>query len=660
MKPKYRLPYFVALACFTVNTVRAQSTALAPANPPQAVTMAATANLPPTNAIVLPQTLRDPIEPFNRAVWSFNKGLMTTVIKPAARGYRFAVPRPVRQGIGNAGRNLTFPGRLINECLQGNWKAMGYETERCLCNTLFGVVGFFDVATHWHIPKRDADFGQTFKKWGCQPGIFLMLPIFGPSDIRDGSGLAADTAANPMTYFSPYAYIGSGVTANNLSDSVDEYVRFSQTQADPYALLQYAWTFTHVNRTVDLRLIGNQDPASLETLQSFFFSYKDPEFLERGKTRSVLIPATDRKLDFTFWLQSGRAPIVYLVPGFGAHRLSENELGLAELLVSNGFSVVTVSSTFHPEFMEHASTADLPAYPPIDVDDLHRALTEIDRHLDTAYPHRLGSRALMGYSMGAFQSLFLAATEATNRDALIRFQRYVAIDSPVRLRYAATNLDQFYRAALAWPAEERTANIENTILKVAALVERPPARGTTLPFNAIESKFLIGLSFHLAMRDIIFSSQSRHNQGILQHPIKSSSRRVVYDEILKYSFRDYIDKFATPYDKTLGIDITRPDVLKRGTDLTTYTAELQANPDIRLVLNRNDIFLADTDVAWLESTFAASRLTVFPNGGHLGNLSQPAVQKAILRALDGLGVPPAKQAKQGPNNGSGMKVLSRR
>jgi hypothetical protein len=253
--------------------------------------------------------------------------------------------------------------------------------------------------------------------------------------------------------------------------------------------------------------------------------------------------------------------------------------------------------------------------------------------------------------------LYLAATEGTNPATSLKFQRYVAIDSPVRLRYAATNLDQFYRAPLAWPAGERTADIENIFLKVAALATQPPAPGTSLPFNAIESRFLIGLSFRLAMRDIIFSSQLRHNQGILQQPLKRSSRRAVYREILKYSFRDYIDKFATPYDKTLGIDITDPDVLKRGTDLTTYTAELQANPDIRLVLNRNDIFLAETDVAWVESTFAPSQWTLFPDGGHLGNLSQPAVQRAILRALDGLGLPPGKPVKhadRSSNNGSGI------
>jgi len=149
----------------------------------------------------------------------------------------------------------------------------------------------------------------------------------------------------------------------------------------------------------------------------------------------------------------------------------------------------------------------------------------------------------------------------------------------------------------------------------------------------------------------------RHNQGILQQPIEKTRREPVYDEILKYSFRNYIDKFATPYDATRGIDLKNQDVIKRGTDLTIYTDELQANPDIRLILNRNDFLLADEDVAWVESTFAPSQVTLFQEGGHLGNLNQPAVQRAILRALDGLGLSqtkPARHADKGSNNGSGI------
>ena len=80
-----------------------------------------------------------------------------------------------------------------------------------------------------------------------------------------------------------------------------------------------------------------------------------------GKTRSVLIPATDKKLKFTYWLQPGKAPVVYILPGLGSHRLAQASVALAELVYSNGYSAVCVSSAFHSEFMEHASTAALPA-----------------------------------------------------------------------------------------------------------------------------------------------------------------------------------------------------------------------------------------------------------------------------------------------------------
>lgn len=312
MKLSLTLPYLAALGCLALDPLWAQPASFASTNePPQTNSLAA------ARTIVLPPPLSDPIEPVNRAIWSFNKGLLTSLVRPASKGYRFVVPKPLRQGIGNAGRNLTFPGRLLNECLQADWKAMRVEMKRCLFNTIFGLGGFFDVATRCDIPRPDAYFGQTFKKWGYHPGIFLMLPFFGPSDVRDGSGLVGDYADNPLTYFFPFYYIGPGVTANNFSDSVEESVRLSKVEADSYSILKYAWTFEHENRPVDLRIIGSQDQASLETLKAFFFTYKNPEFLARGKTLSAWIPSTGRKLDFTFWLQPGSAPVVYLIPGLG-------------------------------------------------------------------------------------------------------------------------------------------------------------------------------------------------------------------------------------------------------------------------------------------------------------------------------------------------------
>jgi pimeloyl-ACP methyl ester carboxylesterase len=437
-----------------------------------------------------------------------------------------------------------------------------------------------------------------------------------------------------------------------------------------------------------------------------------------------LIPGTGRKLKFTFWLQPGKANVVYIVPGLGSHRLAETSLALAELVYKNGFSAVCVSSPFNSEFMEHASTAAMPAYLPVDGQDLHVALTEIDHHLNALYPDRLGNKALMGYSMGAFESLFIAATEPTNPPPsdlgvpqsrnqlpvrrstgeggpLIQFDRVVAINTPVRMAQGISKLDEFYRAPLDWPVAERTDDLENTFLKVAALSKLTLTPRSSLPFSAVESKFLIGMTFRFMLRDIIFSSQRRNNQGVLQHPIRNFRRDPLYQEILQYSYQDYFEKFAIPYYQTRGLaspreiggaearpveyasggaghpaevvprgkgraasgleqpTARRAEVISRGDptsvalekadDLRTYDAGLRANPNIRVIVNQNDFLLTDEDLAWLHATFTPEQLTVFPQGGHLGNLSNPTVQKAILAALTPMR-PPDPKPEEPPKN----------
>jgi ABC-type transporter lipoprotein component MlaA/pimeloyl-ACP methyl ester carboxylesterase len=613
-------------------------------------TVSAPANQTSEDAIILPASVPDPLEPFNRVVYGFNKVLMTDAIKPTARIYRAIVIKPARTGISNFGKNITYPGRLFNNVLQGKWTGARDETYRFACNSTVGIGGVFDVATKWKIPKWDADFGQTFGQWGWKPRCYLMLPIYGPSNERDTVGLAADTAANPLTYVapypnrtpevltyvSPYTYISYGILYNNLSDSVNDFVRFSQAEMDAYSELQYAWTFVRENRVADFQVKSEPDPATLETLESVFFTFKDPEFPGRGTTRSAFIPATGKRLKFTYWLQPGNAPVVYILPGLGSHRLASSELALAELVYQHGFSAVCVSSTFNFEFMEHASTAEVPAYMPVDVHDLRVALTAISSGLEKLYPGRLGRRALMGYSMGGFQSLFAAATESTDEPALISFDRYVAINSPVRLLYGISKLDEFYQAPLAWPAAERTTNIENTFLKVAALSKASLTPQTSLPFSGIESKFLIGLAFRLILRDVIYSSQKRNDHGQLAHSVRRWRRAPVYEEIMQYSYHDYLQKFLIPYYGSRGIDLSAPDTLEKIADLRTYDARLRGNPNIRLITARDDFLLSNEDLTWLERTFAKDQLTIFEKGGHLGNLSHPAVQKAIVSALDDL------------------------
>src|SRR5947199_163856 len=127
---------------------------------------------------------------------------------------------------------------------------------------------------------------------------------------------------------------------------------------------------------------------------------------------------------------------------------------------------------------------------------------------------------------------------------------------------------------------------------------------------------------------MIFSSQQRENQGILRHPVNGFRRRPVYEEILEYSFMDYFNKFVTPYYKSRHIDLSSEDALEKASNLRTYATALHANHNIRLILNRNDFLLSETDLAWLQATFGQSQITLFEKGGHLGELPNPAAHKA--------------------------------
>jgi phospholipid-binding lipoprotein MlaA len=185
-----------ALGWSLATSSLAQTQPTVPTEPPRKTSL----HEPGAEVVVLPESVPDPIEPVNRLVYAFNQGILTGAVKPTAKVYRVIVSKPVRTGIENFGKNITFPGRLINNLLQGKWAGARDETYRFGCNTTIGVAGFIDVASKWNIPKSDADFGQTFGQWGWKPGCYLMLPIFGPSNERDTFGLAVDTAANPLTY----------------------------------------------------------------------------------------------------------------------------------------------------------------------------------------------------------------------------------------------------------------------------------------------------------------------------------------------------------------------------------------------------------------------------------------------------------------------------
>ena len=580
-----------------------------------------------------PAVMNDPFEPVNRGIWNVNQGILLGVVQPAGRAYRAVVQPPVRTSIRHFARNATYPGRLINNALQGRWQGAGDESLRFLTNTTVGVAGFFDVASKWNIPKSNADFSQTFHGWGWRPGTFLMLPVRGPSDEMHTVGGVADELVKPWNYKYPYTLAAYGTTFNALAETSEDTATFVRATADPYSSIKYLWSYASKEDKPDWRPLGPPDPATLQTFGVATIHTRDPEFARLGREMSVRLPSTGKPVRFNCWLHEGSAPIAYITPGLGTHRSAQVSLSLAEHLYQNGFSVVTTTGTFHPEFMEQASTSSLPGYPPVDGRDLLVSLTSMDRMLAEKYPGRLGKRALVGCSMGGFQALYLASREKQTDASLLKFDRYLAIDTPVNLYKGVDNIDALCDAPRAWPANQRQALVNNTLHKATKLAELPPATANgPPPFGAIESKFLVGLSFRLTLRDTIFSSQWRDNMGVLHTPLSQWRREPAYQEIYNISFRRYFDSFVLPYYGKRGV--TAADFI-REVDLRSSTANLSAQSKVRVVVNSNDFLFGPGDISWLRSTFGG-RLKIFSSGGHLGNLASPPVQSAILASLEGL------------------------
>jgi hypothetical protein len=129
---------------------------------------------------------------------------------------------------------------------------------------------------------------------------------------------------------------------------------------------------------------------------------------------------------------------------------------------------------------------------------------------------------------------------------------------------------------------------------------------------------------------------------VLQHRVRSFRRDPVYQEILKFSYEDYFEKFAAPYYASRGSNAPTAEEMETAGDLRTYETGLKANSYIRVIDNQNDFLLTDEDLDWLHATFEPERLTVFAKGGHLGNLFNPGVQKSILAALTPMRPPDVK------------------
>ena len=190
---------------------------------------------------------RDPWEPANTKTFAFNRNLDRFFLKPVATVYDWVMPDAAQHGIKNVFTNLAMPRRVSKSILQGKFDGAGREIARFTINSSIGVAGLFDVAAHpfFGIEPSNEDTGQTFAVWGADSGPYVVLPLLGPSSVRDGIGLVFDAALEPLTYISflflptaaGYGVYGGEVT-NDRSLHLEAFENMETASLDFYTSVQ--------------------------------------------------------------------------------------------------------------------------------------------------------------------------------------------------------------------------------------------------------------------------------------------------------------------------------------------------------------------------------------------------------------------------------------
>jgi len=222
----------------------------------------------------------DPLERPNRAVFAFNQRIDRVLFRPAAEIYKQQLPLAFRAGVSNFFRNLAEPTTILNDILQGQGRQTVNDGIRFAINTTLGVFGLFDVAGSLGLTHHQEDYGQTLARWGVPAGPYLVLPVFGPSNVRDAVGkLPALYLSDPLFLISDEPYLGAGrygllhagfrtLHAIDLRAQLLGADQLVKIQLDPYLFLRETYRQRRLHAINDYRATDKIDSALEEALFS--------------------------------------------------------------------------------------------------------------------------------------------------------------------------------------------------------------------------------------------------------------------------------------------------------------------------------------------------------------------------------------------------------
>ena len=620
----------------------------------------------------------DPLEPFNRCMFAVNEVIMEYFVEYIGCVYCSILPRPLIDMINNACLNLEYPARAISCLLSAEWRGAGDETIRFFANSTLGIGGLFDVAkAWWKIYSTESDFGQSFADWGIDPGCTLILPCCPRINVRDTVGLIFDSAFDGKTYI-PYA--GSATAMNRFVIAHRGYKQLVDGASDKYknyrqlmALYRQLLIRKHFYRTRTEAAAkppeipppsreAPEAPAALrghwfgianyhgvspinDSMRLLFFAPRqnddfwwhrlslwNRDFISQGSRRRIELEAGRPKAYWYFWrapeVPEGAPPLperlAVVLPGIGGLCDGRNPLGIAEALQRAGFAVVTVDSTFAWRQMSASGNRRLPGFLPDDAAEIRFLLERILDELAERGDIRSPRITLIGYSMGGFHTLGLAARG--DSVGTWKIDRFVAVNPPVSLRSAMTEVDSFAAASRRWNRGEaveamlriggKELSALETDLPPYDPVSMPPTLRYRIGVNREEATAAIGIYLRASLRELLFTACRERALTGISTPYRWGRRNELYLELDRISFRDYGEKLLAKDYPELSTE-----ELYRCSDLRNFAARLADNDKVRVLHTFDDPLLSAEDRLLLDLTFGR-RLLRFPGAGFSGKVRQ--------------------------------------
>lgn len=360
--------------------------------------------------------------------------------------------------------------------------------------------------------------------------------------------------------------------------------------------------------------------------------YKKIEIEIRSDRRHVKLMEGRHKIKIGLFKQPRNAPLVFVIAGLGGSGFSGASLLLAEDLYHRGYHVVTLPNAFSWNYVLGVSESATPGYMPRDSAEYYEFMKKVNSYLLKSEGLKISSYYLMGHSLGGLLSVFI--TQADDTQQAFQFQKVVLINPAMNVNHGFNVLDSFYRdgSKLSY---QRKAVAFSTVVDLGLELKDAPFSGKTLKVVApklaklskLDYEWLIGNSFRQSLRDIIYASQQVRDTGLLKTKASEFKQNARLEEAEKFSFEDYIKKVLPP---TINDENFVELVYKSGFyNLKDYIKE---NSKIYVFENEDDMIISSEDILFLKENLE-NRLTLYPHGGHMGNLWWPQNKRDLSQIL---------------------------